>query len=129
MASEKSTTHGRGGVVADDHIAGEERSARAGVEETRAAGAGEAENAANDVAGAGGNVGDDRALAAAGGPTGCGTRLSKIALAGLKHYRDLVYAGDDVARCGRRASARGCEAAGGRDEGKMGGVWHRGNGE
>ena len=40
-----------------------------------------------------------------------------------------MHAGDNVARSGSGASARGCEAAGRSNEGKMRGVWHGGNGE
>jgi hypothetical protein len=59
-----------GGVVAEDHIAGEKRSATAHVEKARATCAGEAQDASNDVGWASGDIGDDGALAAAGGPTG-----------------------------------------------------------
>ncbi len=118
-----------GGVVADEHVAAEERAASAGVEKARAAGSGETKNAADDIAGAGGNVGDHRALAAAGGPTGGGTGLGEIALAGVKNYADLMHARANAARGRCGSSAGGCESAGQRDEGEMRSVWDGGDGK
>jgi hypothetical protein len=118
-----------GGVIADDHVAAEERASRAGVEKAGAACSCEAEDARDDVAGASGDVGDHGAQAAAGRPAGGRSRLGEVTLARLEHYADLMHAGIDAAcGCGGASSAGG-ESTCGRGESELCGAGNRGNWE
>src|SRR5260370_12490037 len=114
--------HRSGGVVADDHVAAEERRAARCVEKAGAARAGEAENPANDMGRAGGNVGDPGALAAAGGPARCRAGPGEIALAGLKNDPDLMDARRNASGRRGRAPARSGEAARCSGEGEVRGI-------
>src|SRR6266850_50182 len=107
------------GVVRKHHVAAEERGAAAGIEKTRAAGAGEAENSCDDVGWARRNVCDHGALAAACGPARCGAGLREVALARFENHANLMNAGRDAACGGSGTSARSSEAAGGRGKREM----------
>ncbi len=87
-----------------------------------AARAGEAENPANDIGRAGGNVGDHGALAAAGGPARCRAGPGEIALAGLKNDTDLMHARRNASGRRGRAPARSGEAARCSGEGEVRGI-------
>src|SRR5260370_2831755 len=119
----------RRGVVVENHIAAEERGACSDVEETGAAGSGEAENARDDVRWTGGNVGNYGAFAAARGPTAGRAGLGEIALARFENHADLMHTGGDAACGGRRASAGSGEAARRCGESEMRRVRHAGDGK
>ena len=101
----------------------------ADVEKAGAASSREAKNARDDIRGAGGNVGDYGALAAAGGPSGGRAGLGEITLARLENDADLMHAGIDAARGGSGASAGRGETASGGGEGEMRGIRDAGYGE
>src|SRR5579862_4506400 len=83
----------------------------------------------DDVGWAGGNVGEDDALAAGGGPGSGGTGLGEIALARLEEYANLMDAGGDAARGGSGATAGSGESTNSGGEGEMCGIGDRRDGE
>ena len=93
----------------------------------RAACAGEAQNASDDVGWAGGDIGDHGALAAAGGPAGGWAGLGQIALARFENDTYLVHAGRDVSGGGRGAGAGCRQGARRRSEREVRGVGHAGD--
>src|SRR5262249_51709754 len=115
--------------VADHHVAAEERHAARSVEKTSAARADETKNAANDVGGAGWDVGDDGALAAAGCPARSRTRFREIALSRLKNHANLMHTRRDVARGCCSATAGSGKAAGCSSKNEMRRIGHAGDSE
>src|SRR5260370_13671485 len=120
---------GRGRVVADDHVSAEQRRAAAGVEKTRAASAGEAQNSANDVRWPRRNAGDYGSFATRGAPPGYRTGFREVALPRLENHAELMHAGRNASRRGGRAAAGSSESARRCGEGEVRGIVHGSDGK